>query len=179
MPEHLTPRPPTDTECRMRKLAYAFVAQKRLDWREILVNQFVRALQPAIPVPRPTEQAQRSASLPEDLRERAAVLAPDRSAASRATVGSSGGPGRPSGSVGAPKGVSGRQTAAEDQCALDVLQLLVDGHTNRQIADQLDLTIDQVRYRVGIWLNASDARSRPGLITWARTTGVLNDGIPQ
>lgn len=107
-----------------------------------------------------------------DYRERAMAAA--RKGATKAPVRPPEAPNPPRRSATAPRAPRGRRAADSDHRALAVLGLVVEGHRNQAIADVLNMSLTQVKYRVQTWLRASGASTRAGLVAWARRTGVLD-----
>jgi DNA-binding CsgD family transcriptional regulator len=60
-----------------------------------------------------------------------------------------------------------------DPVAIAVVRLVSEHMSNREIAEHLGVTLDQVRYRMREWYTATGRNSRTGLASWARHAGLL------
>jgi DNA-binding NarL/FixJ family response regulator len=62
------------------------------------------------------------------------------------------------------------------QRELEILRLIATGHTNRQIAENLDLSIRTVETHRGNLMSKLDLHSRVELVRYAMEQNLINDG---
>jgi len=159
------PKPPPDVEAMMLGKLREYAARNRRfqflhsDLLEIAAECFS-----VVPKPRPTEQVQVRSS------RSMAVKAPARPSAARNPRPGDSDPPAPR---SAPLWGLARLRADATACA--ALRLVADGATNRDIANQLNLTISQAKHLVSSWSRHTGQAGRAALGTWARRSGVVDD----
>jgi hypothetical protein len=178
MPATPIPRQPeiSETEAKMRDLALKHVAREGYPAGEIALNRLIRVLQSALPKAPPPDGLRRSGRVPSDVYERAMEAAAATAAAGKGPVCPPGGPRALSAGNDRSGPEIGPQAATDDPRNHDVLRLLVDGLSNRQIGDRLNLTSGQVNHSVRVWLRASGQSTRLGAVAWAHRSGLADVG---